>query len=183
MKKLLIISALLSCFCLLSCANLKDWAKTEAKEVAVKEIGTLVSKRLPEDKREQFDAIYAESPKDAIVFATETIGVDKLADALEEAGVENKRLADELREGGADYAKVQWAAILAALLGGGGTILGIKKSSKWLKVLRAVIQGVDVFISSEHDAAPLKAEIKKATNAAGVRHTLDMEVAKTTRKS
>lgn len=178
MKKSLIILSLLSCFCLVSCASLKDWAKTEAKEAATTEFGKLVSKQLPPEKQAEFDALYETSPKEALIFATETIGVDKIADQLEKADEANKELADQLRKGGTDFAKMQWAAILAALLGGGGSLFGLSRRNKWVKVARTLIKGVGAFTQSEEASTQLKAEIKRKANEAGVKPILDREVAK-----
>lgn len=169
--KTFLLAILLTFSCSLTgCAVLKD----KAKAVAVQETGDLIAKKLPVEKRDEFLRRYNDDVGDGIKFAAETIGVDKLADTLEELDSENKRLADEIRAGGADAAKRLWAEIVGAfVLAGLSHVAGRKKGASLPKKLLRVV------ISALGDPAPdVKERIKQQARAEGVKSHLDREVAK-----
>lgn len=182
-KNQLIMIALLICSLatLPSCQVIKD----QAKAAVTQEVGDLVAKKLPAENQAEFRDLWEVDKGAATKYAAEIVGIDKLADIVAEADAENvalnaqnRALADQIRAGGSEVVKTQWAAIAMALLGTGGTLFGISKRNKWVKVLRAVIGGVGAITGDE--VAPVKKAIEKKAKAAGVAVVLDKEIAKVT---
>lgn len=168
---------LLIFFCLTlfpSCAYLKE----QVKDGVTQGVGDELAKRIPEDRREEFAAVWAADPAAGAKLAAEIIGVDKLADALEAADAANAELAAELRARGAEGLKDLWIQVALAIAGAAGTLFGLKKSSTAGRILGAVIRGVQGYIDTSGNGAALKAAIKTEANAAGIRPKLDQQVAK-----
>ena len=171
------LALLLICSCgalSTSCAYLKD----QVKDGVTQGVGDELAKRIPEERRAEFEAAWAEDPAEGAKLAAEIIGVDKLADALEEADAANAALAAELRSRGAAGLKDLWIQVAIALVGAGGTLFGLKKASTAGRILSSVIRGVQSYIDTSGNGADLKKSIKTEANAAGVRPKLDAKVAK-----
>ena len=162
-----------------SCAYLKEAGKGLATDAVHDEIAS----RLPEEKRPEFEDAWSKDPGEGIVYAVETVGVDKFADLLEKMNEDNASLAAELREKGAEGLRDLWIQIALALAGGAATTIATRSKSKWARIAQAVINAGNVMIQKDttgEAAATFKDAAKTQANALGVKPALDVAVAKAT---